>query len=237
MANFGYSFAPTASMQQPGAQAATQPPSRAVEIKSLNLPQREVPGQIAPSALLAAPGGGGVPTAQLLQMLMAAFAPQSQQSAGVPYLPSAVGTPTQTPTSGISGGAGSPFQQASSSQPSASPAASGPSPMPSAGPRVAFGDSVAPKANPITINLPGADNSAGQPVSGAPRLGTHIEFQSHQNGPIAGMPVTQPTSHGPLIDNGPIGYPVTPYANSGTPQGFDLSSLIPSYKLGGFASY
>lgn len=61
-------------------------PQSAVEVKSFSIPNRSVPGQIAPQALLQSAGGGGASQLQILRQLMAAFAPQGQQ-VGVPTLP------------------------------------------------------------------------------------------------------------------------------------------------------
>lgn len=85
----GFSFQPgsfdartggQAQPAQPGGAAVAPSPS-SVEIKSLKIPQRNVPGQIAPQALLQSPGaaGAGVGLSQLLPLLIQAFAPQGTQ--------------------------------------------------------------------------------------------------------------------------------------------------------------
>lgn len=66
-------------------------PQSAVEVKSFQIPNRSVPGQIAPQALLQSPGGGGASQLQILRQLMQAFAPQGQQF-GVPILPGGTDT-------------------------------------------------------------------------------------------------------------------------------------------------
>ncbi len=94
MANqIGYTFAPgsqSIDMQnggtRSGATASRQSgPQSAVEVKRLSLPNRFVPGEIAPQALLQSPGGGGQLNTDILRQLMQAFAPAGQQS-GVPTL-------------------------------------------------------------------------------------------------------------------------------------------------------
>ena len=82
----GYSFepgSPSVGMSKP-AQPSLQPPS-AVEYRNLRIPHRQVPGQIAPQALLQGQGGQGIPDVQLLRQLMQMFAPQGAQP-GVPGL-------------------------------------------------------------------------------------------------------------------------------------------------------
>jgi hypothetical protein len=229
MANYGYAFAPSASMQQPGAQAVTQPPQRAVEMKSLNLPDQGSQGQIAPSALLAAPGGGGIPTAQLLQMLMAAFAPQ---------------------------GVGSPMAGA--------PMPGGGLPQGNMAPRVSFSSQHISRATPVTqtfaptphveFGMGGSSPSLMRPDGGVSPSGPmDVGVQPSQPG-------SGPAPGGALIDRGPMAFPVTPPMRLTPDQppvdnqtvtartnpvtqtfapspGFDLSSLLPSYKLGGFSSY
>lgn len=86
-----------------------QPPT-AVEYRNLRIPNREVPGQIAPQALLQSPGGQGVPDVQLLRQLMQAFAPEGQQP-GVPTIdrsqpsaPTPAGSPFSSAGAAIGGG-------------------------------------------------------------------------------------------------------------------------------------
>jgi len=82
----GFSFEPGQSGIPVGGQTrAPGGPQSAVQVKSFTLPNRSVPGQIAPQALLQSPGGGGQMDLTLLRQLMAAFAPQGQQP-GVPSL-------------------------------------------------------------------------------------------------------------------------------------------------------
>lgn len=99
MTNLGYSFNPSTppidmNRPGPGGLAPDQGggPQSAVEIRRLSIPKRLGPNPIAPSALLNSGGaaGAGVNLAQLLPLLMQAFAPQGQQP-GVPSLPSPVG--------------------------------------------------------------------------------------------------------------------------------------------------
>lgn len=82
----GYTFAP-GSQQIPlgGQRQAGGGPQSAIEVKSFTLPNRFVPGQIAPQALLQSPGGAGGLDVNILQRLMSLFAPQGQQP-GVPAL-------------------------------------------------------------------------------------------------------------------------------------------------------
>lgn len=82
----GYTFAP-GSQQIPvgGNQNNAGGPQSAVQVKSFTLPNRFVPGQIAPQALLQSPGGGGAASADVFRRLMSLFAPQGQQQ-GVPTL-------------------------------------------------------------------------------------------------------------------------------------------------------
>lgn len=90
----GFSFSPDSQDVRPG-QSGPRPngPQSAVEVKSFRIPNRTVPGQIAPQALLQSPGGGGQSEMQLLRQLMAAFAPQGQQPSipSIPTLPSSQG--------------------------------------------------------------------------------------------------------------------------------------------------
>lgn len=100
MPNIGFSFQPgsqSIGVGQPG-QSQQSGPQSAVEIKSFQLPNRFVPGQIAPQALLQSPGGGGQLDVEILKRLMQVFAPQGQQP-GVPTLnPPTFGTqPVRTP--------------------------------------------------------------------------------------------------------------------------------------------
>ena len=86
MASFGYSFAPGAeSVPVAGSRRAVNGPQSAVEVRSLTLPNRFVPGQIAPQALLQSAGGGGASSVDVLRRLMQLFAPQGVQP-GVPSL-------------------------------------------------------------------------------------------------------------------------------------------------------
>lgn len=82
----GFTFAPGSQGINPsGSGARPSGPQSAVEIRHLQLPNRFVPGQIAPQALLQSAGGAGMPEAAIFQRLMQMFAPQSQQP-GVPAL-------------------------------------------------------------------------------------------------------------------------------------------------------
>jgi hypothetical protein len=81
----GYSFQPGAQNIPLGGNRATGGPQSAVQVKSFTLPNRFVPGQIAPQALLQSPGGGGGLNVDILRRLMQMFAPQGQQP-GVPAL-------------------------------------------------------------------------------------------------------------------------------------------------------
>lgn len=112
----GYSFepgSPSVGMSKP-AQPSLQPPS-AVEYRNLRIPNRQVPGQIAPQALLQGHGGQGLPDVQLLRQLMQAFAPQGMQP-GVPMLPQ---------TSQAMDRVGVPQSPQQSAQPPQAPPASG----------------------------------------------------------------------------------------------------------------
>lgn len=82
----GYTFQP-GSQQIPvgGNQNNSGGPQSAIQVKSFTLPNRFVPGQIAPQALLQSPGGGGGPEVDIFRRLMSLFAPQGQQQ-GVPTL-------------------------------------------------------------------------------------------------------------------------------------------------------
>jgi len=83
----GYSFAPFSQGIPANGQRNNSigGPQSAVDIRHLQLPNRFVPGQIAPQALLQSPGGGGQLNVDLIRRLMAMFAPQGQQP-GVPTL-------------------------------------------------------------------------------------------------------------------------------------------------------
>lgn len=89
MANYGFSFAPTASNMQRGAQAPTSRPQEAVSFRSLTLPQQNTPGQIAAPSLLVAPGAMGMPSGELMKLLMQLLGGQSQRSMAAPSMPSA----------------------------------------------------------------------------------------------------------------------------------------------------
>ncbi len=102
MPNYGYSFQPGQQNIRMGGGTGGPPPSSpqsAVEVKSLTIPQRNVPGQIAPQALLQSPGGGGQLDTELLRRLMAIFAPAGQQ----PGVPTLNGTPPLYGQSAMSG--------------------------------------------------------------------------------------------------------------------------------------
>lgn len=117
--NVGFSFQP-GSQQIP---VGDRPqigggPQSAVQVKSFTLPNRAVPGQIAPQALLQSPGGGGQMDLTLLRQLMAAFAPHGQQ----PVVPT-LGAPGQGMPPGMPGLSGMPMGRPS-------PFAGGPPTMP-----------------------------------------------------------------------------------------------------------
>ena len=98
------------------AQPSLQPPS-AVEYRNLRIPNRQVPGQIAPQALLQGQGGQGIPDVQLLRQLMQMFAPQGAQ----PGVPGLSGAPSQaTERIGFPQSAGAPQQAGARQLPSAS---------------------------------------------------------------------------------------------------------------------
>lgn len=89
--NVGFSFDPgPQSLPAGGQPRAPGGQQSAVQVKSFTLPNRVVPGQIAPQALLQSPGGGGQMNVDLLRRLMAMFAPSGQQP-GVPGIPSQPG--------------------------------------------------------------------------------------------------------------------------------------------------
>ena len=81
----GFSFAPGSEQIPIGNRQVNGGPQSAVEVKSFTLPNRFVPGQIAPQALLQSHGGGGLPDVDILRRLMQVFAPQGMQP-GVPSL-------------------------------------------------------------------------------------------------------------------------------------------------------
>ena len=89
----GYSFQPGAdqSMQGPGGQGgrSVAPPSSSVKVLSYRMPKRDVRGQVAPSALLNASGGGGQQTGglspRLLSLLLSAFSAGPQQAQQGPF--------------------------------------------------------------------------------------------------------------------------------------------------------
>ncbi|MGE0444510.1 MAG: hypothetical protein AB7P99_04725 [Vicinamibacterales bacterium] len=89
MANYGFSFAPTASNMQRGAQAPTSRPQEAVSFRSLTLPQQNTPGQIAAPSLLGAPGAMGMPSGELMKLLIQLLGGQSQRSMAAPEMPAA----------------------------------------------------------------------------------------------------------------------------------------------------
>lgn len=89
----GYTFQPGSQQIPVGDRPQSNGPQSAVQVKSFTLPNRFVPGQIAPQALLQSPGGGGLPNVDILRRLMSLFAPQGQQQ-GVSQLGQA---PTQQP--------------------------------------------------------------------------------------------------------------------------------------------
>ena len=89
----GYSFQPGADqlMQGPGGQGgrSVAPPSSSVKVLSYRMPKRDVRGQVAPSALLNASGGGGQQTGglspRLLSLLLSAFSAGPQQAQQGPF--------------------------------------------------------------------------------------------------------------------------------------------------------
>lgn len=82
----GYSFQPfSQSVPISGSNRSIGGPQSAVEVRSLTLPNRFVPGQIAPQQLLQSAGGAGSPEMAVLRHLMQIFAPQGDQP-GVPAL-------------------------------------------------------------------------------------------------------------------------------------------------------
>lgn len=105
--NVGFSFQPgSQSNTMMGGRQPNAPLSQpsAVEIKSLSLPNRNIPNSIAPQSLMQAPGaaGAGVGLAQLLPLLMAAFAPKAN---GLGPMQAGMGAPFQ----GAQSPQGSPF--------------------------------------------------------------------------------------------------------------------------------
>lgn len=131
MANgIGFSFEPgQQSVPVSGSNRAVGGPQSAVEIKHLLIPNRFVPGQIAPQQLLQSAGGGGGLDVDILRRLMQAFAPQGQQPS-VPTLAQSPMGPQQTnqpsneqPASGMtwSGIGGIPGGQPPSAPPVAPP--------------------------------------------------------------------------------------------------------------------
>lgn len=79
--SIGFSFEPSARSIGVGSgnNQAIGGPQSAVQVKSFTLPNRFVPGQIAPQQLLQSPGGGGQLDVNILRQLMQMFAPQGQQ--------------------------------------------------------------------------------------------------------------------------------------------------------------
>lgn len=102
MANYGFSFSPTPGMDGAAGQSQPSGPTggvqRPVEVRSYKLPATTTAGarSIAPAALLAGQGGSGIPSAQLLQMLVKAFAQPGTQPLAAPVVP-----PTMTPTTSV----------------------------------------------------------------------------------------------------------------------------------------
>lgn len=127
MAEMGFTFAPMTGSPQ-GSQGPTRGAQTPVAIRSLELPTRQSPTQLAPLSLLGAQGGAGIPMAELLRLLMSAFAPM-QQSGGA-----------------MSGAGPMPMGSA----PQASPLSALPQ---SLAPRVAFDHRQQGKATPISMNF------------------------------------------------------------------------------------
>ena len=82
----GFSFQPfSANGSAQESNRVAGGPQSAVQVKSFTLPNRFVPGQIAPQELLQSAGGGGQLNVNVLRQLMQMFAPPGQQP-GVPVL-------------------------------------------------------------------------------------------------------------------------------------------------------
>lgn len=88
MPQYGYSFQPGQGGGQDPRKLQQRPggPQSAIEVRSLSLPARSVPGAPAPQQLLQGYGGGGGLDVNILRRLISLFAPVGQQPgvAGVP---------------------------------------------------------------------------------------------------------------------------------------------------------
>lgn len=151
----GFSFAPGQQGIPVGGQTrAPGGPQSAVQVKSFTLPNRFVPGQIAPQALLQSPGGGGQMNVDLLRRLMQAFAPQGQQP-GVPSL----GQPIPSQVGPFPQGTGYHTQPVPmGSQPQTPPFHTQPVPMPGLGGEVPLSNTAppAPRVIPGDVERTGA---------------------------------------------------------------------------------
>lgn len=121
----GFSFQPGAGDIAMGGQPTPKPtgPSAAIEFRNLRIPNRQIPGSLAPNALLQSPGGGGVPDVELIKQLMQAFAPQQGQA--MPMMPfggSDEGAQTMPPE--MPGGAGGTAMPEAASVPTMAPSLS-----------------------------------------------------------------------------------------------------------------
>lgn len=207
MPNYGYSFAPTAAAQAPGTQAPPRQPQQAIAFRNVSLPRADVPGQIAGPSLTGSPGALGMPNAQLLQMLMAAF----KGADTVPFVFPKATPVTQTfaPSGPSQPSMGSPYT------PPAPSAAQQPRQTQSLTPRVAFGTETV-RATPATAHFTIGLTGSG----GAANMGSDSGVNSSPDGGMA-------SGYG-AIDAGPIANPVQP---SGY-RGFDLSNFLRGQGLG-----
>ena len=137
MANYGFSFAPTAGNALRGSQAPSQRPQDAVSFRSLTLPRQDVPGRIARPSLTGAPGAIGTPPADLLRLLMQMLGGQGQRSMAAPVAPPS-GAPQGLQPQGYA--------------PQAAPVMQGPSmrPLSNTAPRVVF-DHMVDRRKPPTV--------------------------------------------------------------------------------------
>ena len=207
MANYGFSFAPTAGNTMRGTQAPTSRPQEAVGFRSLTLPRQDVPNRIAAPSLTGAPGAIGMPSADLLRLLMQMLGGQGQRSMAAPVAPPS-GAPQGLRPQGYA--------------PQAAPVMQGPSmrPLSNTAPHLTF--LKADPRDPPSLGTPGASSGADpnvQPSGGSGR-GADRSVPSTPGGGFYTGPANT------VYDNGAI---ATPVSRSPTPS--------PSYtppNLGGF---
>ena len=219
MPNYGYSFAPTAAAQAPGTQAPPRQPQQAIAFRNVSLPRADVPGQIAGPSLTGSPGALGMPNAQLLQMLMAAF----KGADTVPFV-----FPKATPVTQT-------FAPSGPSQPSMGSPDTPPAPSAAQQPRQT--QSLAPR---ISFGITGPQAPSNRTVDFAPSGPSDMQMQPfdgpspspvRDNQPV-GIPQGFSLAQGPDVRGPQIDGPSSPQPVGSGYRGFDLSNFLRGQGLG-----